>query len=446
MKILITESHYLKLFEAANISDIYEKYYSSIPQDEFNEIISSDPTWRREKPNKMGKYGKWLLSLYMRDRLKLEDLYKAKEYLSYFIKYFNVINEKDINKYQSLSSLYNAVKEYMDEPNKATSKQDEVRKIKEGAEKVYEDGEWLIIVPKTKEASCYYGKGTQWCTASDTSKNYFDDYNDEGNLYININKTNGEKYQFHFESDSFMDSSDDSIKPIIFKTIGLSEGALNWYKNNVKEWYKIAEEKYNLSSSTFEVTIKRIYGNEYWSFYDAYDDRVVAINLIFDSKNISKLYDSINKFNYAAFDNSSDMKTVIMFNHSNGLSSLYSSRLKNVLLFTKSEIYDTSILETIDGTDGAFELVTAPDGISIYKNNNPNEIKHVSEIYEFLYSVEKTNGFVDLVNFDGYVLPNVKLLDDMQIESDDNEGDFVYVINQQGKKIKVWVETLEIAE
>ena len=78
MKILINESSFIKLFEATNLSDIYQKYYSNIPQDEFNEIVSSDPTWNSDKPNKMGKYGKWLLSLYMSKRLKLECLYKAK--------------------------------------------------------------------------------------------------------------------------------------------------------------------------------------------------------------------------------------------------------------------------------------------------------------------------------------------------------------------------------
>ena len=49
------------LFEAASLGDIYTKYYSDIPEDVFNQIVSSDPTYRE---GKMGKYGKWLLSLY----------------------------------------------------------------------------------------------------------------------------------------------------------------------------------------------------------------------------------------------------------------------------------------------------------------------------------------------------------------------------------------------
>ena len=66
----------------------------------------------------------------------------------------------------------------------------------------------MIIVPHTEEASCYYGKGTQWCTAANNGNNMFEYYNDNGNLYININKLTHEKYQFHFETDSFMDETD----------------------------------------------------------------------------------------------------------------------------------------------------------------------------------------------------------------------------------------------
>ena len=113
MKILITESQFINLFEAATLSDIHDKYYSKIPEDIFRQIISADPTYRVEKSEKMGKFGKWLLSLYLNRKLKIEDLYKAKEYLSYFIKYYNVINDKDINKCKSLSDLYNVVAYYM---------------------------------------------------------------------------------------------------------------------------------------------------------------------------------------------------------------------------------------------------------------------------------------------------------------------------------------------
>ena len=246
MKIFLNESQFFTMLcEAASLDDIYAKYYSGIDRDIFNQIISSDPTWSSERPDKMGKFGKWLLKLYMSKSLIIEDLYKAKEYLSYFIKYNNRIDVKDINKYRSLPELYNVVKVFMDNPDVATSNSDEVRRIKEGAEKVYEDGEWLIVVPHTKEASCYYGKGTQWCTAAEQSHNMFDHYNDQGNLYINIRKSDGEKFQFHFESDSFMDATDSGINTPIYSTIGFTDNVLNFYNERVGEkgYRKLVETK-----------------------------------------------------------------------------------------------------------------------------------------------------------------------------------------------------------
>ena len=75
----------------ATLDDIYTKYYSNIPQDEFWQIIKADPTYNEQKSQKMGKYGKWLLNLYKQGKLKNEDLYKATDYLSYFVKYYNKI-------------------------------------------------------------------------------------------------------------------------------------------------------------------------------------------------------------------------------------------------------------------------------------------------------------------------------------------------------------------
>lgn len=217
----------------ATLDDIYTKYYSNIPQDEFWQIIKADPTYNEQKSQKMGKYGKWLLNLYKQGKLKNEDLYKATDYLSYFVKYYNKITEKDINKIPDLPSLYNVIKPYKEASDNgeeiATSKSDEVRRIKEDAEKVFEDNQWLVVVPHTQEASCYYGKNTQWCTAATDSYNMFNQYNNKGPLFINIRKTDGKKFQFHFETNSFMDETDTPIHTPIAKTIGLNANLVQYY-------------------------------------------------------------------------------------------------------------------------------------------------------------------------------------------------------------------------
>ena len=84
--------------------------------------------------------------------------------------------------------------------------------ITNDAEKVYEGSRWVIYIPKTYEASCKLGQGTQWCTATTASDTYYKQYSAQGPLYILINKLDPEeKYQFHFESGQFMDSSDRRI-------------------------------------------------------------------------------------------------------------------------------------------------------------------------------------------------------------------------------------------
>lgn len=244
-KVYLSESALQIIAEAVlSLSDIWEKYYSKIPYEEFTKIVSSDPT---TVDDKMGKYSKWLLNLYLKQQLKLEDLYKAKECLTLYTKFINRIEQKDINKIPNLVELYNIVEPFEQNPDQATSGKDEVRRTKEEATKVYEDDEWLVVVPKTKEAACYYGKGTKWCTAASEDNykhNMFDAYSKAAPLYININKQSGRKYQFQFNGDDsqFMDERDHEIQKPIPQTIGMSEGLINFYydfgsEDDINDWF-----------------------------------------------------------------------------------------------------------------------------------------------------------------------------------------------------------------
>ena len=221
------------LMEGLDIRAIKEKYYSDIPEDDFGRIIAADPT--SGNGARVGAYSKWLLSLYRhmsemeRRRFVDEDLTKATEYLTVFDKYKSQLpqNVRNISKYESLPRLYDAIKQFFDD--KPHTKGEMKRQIKSGAEKVYEDERWLVVIPHTKEASCLYGANTQWCTAA-RKDNAFDEYAPSGNLYINIDKKNNRKYQFHFESNQFMDETDDRIKSPILSTIGATGGLVDFYK------------------------------------------------------------------------------------------------------------------------------------------------------------------------------------------------------------------------
>lgn len=447
VKILIREDSYIMLFEAATISDIHNKYYNNIPDEVFNKIVKTDPTWNSDKPDKMGKYGKWLLSLYMRKNLKLEDLYKANEYLKYFTKYYNMINNKDINTYKTLQELFLVVQPYMDNQEHATSKQDLVRKIKEGAEKVYEDNEWLIIVPHTEEASCYYGKGTQWCTAANNGNNMFEYYNDNGNLYININKLTHEKYQFHFETDSFMDETDSPIEEPICEEIGLTDGALNWYKNNVNEWEKICQEKLVimvLNDSDNEIALKKTIYSKYWNLVETDSpSNVIASDLIINPNIDADAYNKQLYYNkYLSFKNTYGYNTLISYDMYNGSIYLVGYKYKyiNKLDNDYDDTSDIIFVETVDD-ENVYEIISIPSNETIYKKNNSDLIHHAKVLAYNIIAVYKKNNLIDLVNCDGYQLDDIQLIND-ELQIDDY--DYGIVLNSDGEEIKFDLDTFDI--
>ena len=66
----------------------------------------------------------------------------------------NKIINGEINSFNDIKSL------------KKQSKSDVSKTVKSDSKVVYEDDNFFIIIPFTHAASCYYGKGTKWCTTS----------------------------------------------------------------------------------------------------------------------------------------------------------------------------------------------------------------------------------------------------------------------------------------
>lgn len=229
MESFISKETELYLAEG-KLDDIYQKYYSKIPFDTFTEIIAADPTTpvRSNEVQKPGRFSKWLLDIFMKGNLKLEDLYKATQYLDVFMRHQKKleISQRNINQYTSLVDLFAVIKPYREVQTQSQAS----ASAKKDAEKVFENQEWLVIVPKTEAASCYYGKGTEWCTAAERSDNRFDYYNQYGPLYINIHKQTQRKYQFHFPNSEFMDENDDTIDLIEFLSSNKELETFYWEK------------------------------------------------------------------------------------------------------------------------------------------------------------------------------------------------------------------------
>lgn len=195
---LISESIHRVLSEAKSTADeVYQKYYSDVDRKLFDAALKADPT---TKNGYTGKYAKWLLNLARHGKWKAGDAPETKAALERFMRIWKNLEKKDIQQYDSIGELYDAVMQ--SEPQK-TRKQ-----TKADAEKVYEDFDWTVIVPKTEEAAKLYGKGTKWCTAADNN-NMFEYYNENGPLYILISKKDGNKFQIHFSSNQYMDAEDE---------------------------------------------------------------------------------------------------------------------------------------------------------------------------------------------------------------------------------------------
>ncbi len=158
----------------------------------------------RIDPTKNKQYVQWLVGQYVSKKFRLEDEHRVKTVLGQFIAVKNKLEQKDINRYS-----FHELEAKMDEIHDV-SLTDTSDEVNDAEVKVLYDGPLgKLAIPLTQEASCKLGSGTKWCTAA-RENNMFDHYNFDGPLYIWRGK-NGKKYQFHFQSQQFMNDRDEQI-------------------------------------------------------------------------------------------------------------------------------------------------------------------------------------------------------------------------------------------
>lgn len=176
------------------------------------QIEEADPS-----PNK--QYVQWMILRYIDGSINLfEDIVST---VSEMLDYFHKLKMRrqlppelmDINKFKGrdvINKLDDTVHRLWSEHQKKRGEETELALPKGDAQQLYNDANVRVIIPKNKDAACYYGQGTKWCTASTKSRNYFDEYNSRGRLYIFIPKNptyEGEKYQLH-DDGTFLNEKD----------------------------------------------------------------------------------------------------------------------------------------------------------------------------------------------------------------------------------------------
>lgn len=149
-----------------------------------------------------------------------------------FIKFSNY-NERKLVKNNDLQS-YTTFKQMILENQRIdfTIKDKELEK-----ERIilFQDEEWICVLPLTYESSKKYGSNTRWCTASNQTSDQFFSYTKRGCLLYNINTKTGEKVavfkDLHENNSSFWNAKDDRVDS---SDTGLSDKTLSFIKKYLK--------------------------------------------------------------------------------------------------------------------------------------------------------------------------------------------------------------------
>lgn len=161
-----------ELIKSAGIKeDLIAKY----PQFEAELTTSSNVV----KPG----YLKWVAQQLVRNEPVDEIINTINE----FEKFKARLEQKDLYKYQTLGELRGAI-EAGGQSN--SQKKKDVKQNLDGTYDVlYNDDDYLVVHPHSKEASCYFGQGTKWCVSAAVSENYFNQYaSDNIFLYFILSK------------------------------------------------------------------------------------------------------------------------------------------------------------------------------------------------------------------------------------------------------------------
>lgn len=163
------------------------------------------------------KYHEWLTKIYAQKATPFEDIDSRAAQALYqheVMRRRNLLRPEhtDVNRFGSISQLEHVLDRLYREQLRKVLEDEKMKEIIKHSKAVHlvSNDVYDIYVPLNRGAAVKYGKGTRWCTASTNTSNYYDRYSRQGLLYIIMPKGKGDedKFQFHLESESFMDSAD----------------------------------------------------------------------------------------------------------------------------------------------------------------------------------------------------------------------------------------------
>jgi len=180
------------------------------------------------------KYTDFILK-YLNPNASADDVEYFVELVKDFDKYSSQFPKKDINQYVSFDELESVIN-FVRTKNKD-------KELEGQAKKIYEKGDFVVIQPKTEQASCKYGSNTKWCVTSKGS-GHFNRYTaGRQALYFIINKAkstnkNYSKVAIHFDDGGEPRYWDAQDSPMGQREIEIFEYAFDDMIQAIKNDYK----------------------------------------------------------------------------------------------------------------------------------------------------------------------------------------------------------------
>jgi len=210
------------------VEDLKAKYVTNpnkrpiekIDDYKFNVLVKHDPSGNQ-------KYLEWMIKA-MISGYALGGAHYIVGLVKEFHEKQQRLPKKDLYQY----SGYNELEKVLN--NLPPSRAEMERIQKSGSHKLYEDEQYLIVAPLSKEGSCYYGQSTKWCTSA-KRQNQFNNYIEDGTLLYIINKkakTNSTKNSNYSD-----DYEPDYSKIALFIPFGVYEPTLKYLNNPDIEIY-----------------------------------------------------------------------------------------------------------------------------------------------------------------------------------------------------------------
>lgn len=169
---------FLKLIQEGRVDDFRAKYSQKFGEENIKKILKVVPQ----------KYLDWVGK--NMDGVNFdENLSKLETALNAFQKISSNLPITDLYQYKSIGQLFSALTDYQ-------TRQRRIVKKVEGGNVVYDDGRFFVVNPLTYDTSCYYGKGTKWCTAASTD-HQFKRYNEDGKLFYILDRQTPSDNKFY---------------------------------------------------------------------------------------------------------------------------------------------------------------------------------------------------------------------------------------------------------